>query len=233
MARARFVRPEFFSDETIGELPLGARLLFIAAWTMADLNGVLEWRPKQLRAVCFPHDEDISSAQVALWMDHLVALGRVTTHQVNAKSYARITHFRKHQSFTRSEIDGGARFPLPPGVSPEDPRERGGHTRGSGLPVAPLSARHAAALAGEAEYRAPETAPAAAVLLARVTDSARDVPPPVPPLVPPPEARASGAPAPSPTPAPTPAPSPSPGDAPAHTRPRRRRRRRPTAHRGD
>jgi hypothetical protein len=128
MARARFIRPEFFTDEKIGELPMAARLLFIGSWCHADINGVLEWRPKQLRALVFPHDENIKSIEVEMWMSDLVSSGLVTPYQFGSTTYAQITNFQKHQTFTKSEHDGGPRHPVPEGFQTA-PRNMPGHTR--------------------------------------------------------------------------------------------------------
>jgi hypothetical protein len=137
MARARFIRPEFFTDEKIGELPMAARLLFIGSWCHADINGVLEWRPKQLRALVFPHDENIKSIEVEMWMSDLVSSGLVTPYQYGSTTYAQITNFQKHQTFTKSEHDGGPRHPVPEGFQTA-PRNMPGHTR------VPNSANHSA-----------------------------------------------------------------------------------------
>lgn len=140
MARARFIRPEFFTDEKVGELPFAARLLFAGSWIHADLNGVLEWRPKQLRALIFPHDENVKSGDVEKWMKDIerARLVRVFVAQApghdgqeageGAATYALIVNFHKHQSLTESEIKSGARFPVPQGFEPLSPRKRGGHS---------------------------------------------------------------------------------------------------------
>ena len=49
MARARNIKPAFFTNEQVSEnCPLG-RLLFIGLWTMADYKGDLEWKEKTLK----------------------------------------------------------------------------------------------------------------------------------------------------------------------------------------
>ena len=47
MARSRNIKPSFFMNEDIIELPYEARLLFIGLWTLADREGRLENRPKK------------------------------------------------------------------------------------------------------------------------------------------------------------------------------------------
>lgn len=57
MARIRYLKPEFFTDEDLAELPFEARLLFAGIWCHADKAGRLEDRPKFLKAMIFPYDK--------------------------------------------------------------------------------------------------------------------------------------------------------------------------------
>ncbi len=56
MARARNIKPGFFRNAELVELPFEARLLFIGLWTIADREGRLEDRPKQIKMEVFPAD---------------------------------------------------------------------------------------------------------------------------------------------------------------------------------
>ena len=47
MARSRNIKPAFFENELLGELPPLDRLSFIAMWTIADFKGCFEYRPKR------------------------------------------------------------------------------------------------------------------------------------------------------------------------------------------
>ena len=49
MARARNIKPGFFDNETLGELPALTRLLFIGLWCLADREGRLQDRPKRIK----------------------------------------------------------------------------------------------------------------------------------------------------------------------------------------
>ena len=46
MARARNIKPGFFRNADLVEMPIEARLLFIGLWTLADRSGRLEDRPR-------------------------------------------------------------------------------------------------------------------------------------------------------------------------------------------
>ena len=51
------MKPDFFKDEDLGELPFETRLLFAGLWGIADKRGRLEDRPKRIKAEIFPYDE--------------------------------------------------------------------------------------------------------------------------------------------------------------------------------
>lgn len=57
MPRIRYLKPEFFSDEDLAELPFETRLTFAGLWCFADREGRLEDRPKFLKAMIFPYDK--------------------------------------------------------------------------------------------------------------------------------------------------------------------------------
>ena len=49
MARARSLKPGFFRNADLVELPMEARLMFAGLWVLADREGRLEDRPKQIK----------------------------------------------------------------------------------------------------------------------------------------------------------------------------------------
>lgn len=56
MARIRTIKPDFFKNEDVAEMPAMTRLLFIGLWTQSDREGRLLDRPKRLKAEIFPYD---------------------------------------------------------------------------------------------------------------------------------------------------------------------------------
>ncbi len=110
MARARFVRPEFFTDSKTGRMSPHARLLYIASWCQADIQGVLEWNADQLRLAAFPYDQ-FTTEQTEQLMAEIVTLGRVRIFTVAGNIYAEICKWREHQKFTTGEKHNGPRFP--------------------------------------------------------------------------------------------------------------------------
>ena len=57
MARARNIKPAFFDNDDLAEVPPLGRILFIGFWTISDFKGDLEWRPKRIKAQILPYDD--------------------------------------------------------------------------------------------------------------------------------------------------------------------------------
>ena len=55
--RSRNIKPGFFLNDELGELPPLARILFVGLWCLADRAGRLEDKPKRIRAAVLPYDE--------------------------------------------------------------------------------------------------------------------------------------------------------------------------------
>lgn len=129
MARSRFIRPEFFSDEKVGELPFGARLLFQSIWCQSDLRGVFELSAKQLRVSTFPFDEGLTSAQVQEWLTILEQKGMIGCFEAAGKLWGYVKHWSKHQAISGREVDidsrqtPAQRRPSPPGCAQHVPRD--------------------------------------------------------------------------------------------------------------
>lgn len=121
MARARFIRPEFFTDEKIGELHFGARLLFQAIWCHADLRGVFECSVKQLRVHAFPFDEGVTSEKVGEWLEELENANLLVRYVINGKAFGQVTNWSRHQQVTVREVEiGSHRIPPLDWVDPPE-----------------------------------------------------------------------------------------------------------------
>ena len=57
MARSRNIKPGFFTNDALADLPALTRLLFIGLWTLVDREGRIEDRPKKIKAECMPYDD--------------------------------------------------------------------------------------------------------------------------------------------------------------------------------
>jgi len=49
MSRSRNIKPGFFRNADLVELPVETRLLFIGLWGLADREGRMSDRPKQIK----------------------------------------------------------------------------------------------------------------------------------------------------------------------------------------
>ncbi len=94
MARARNIKPGFFRDEHIVELPFEARLLFIGLWTLADREGRLKDRPNQIKIDIFPCD----NVKVDKLLDQLAEKRFIIRYQVDGERYIQVVNFTKHQN---------------------------------------------------------------------------------------------------------------------------------------
>lgn len=94
MPRARNIKPSFFTNEDLAELPFETRLLFIGLWTLADREGYLEDRPKRIRMALFPGDNvDVDRA-----LDELQQARFIRRYMVGDGRYIEVCQFTKHQN---------------------------------------------------------------------------------------------------------------------------------------
>ena len=73
MARARNIKPGFFDNEILGELPALTRLLFIGLWCLADREGRLQDRPKRIKKELLGYD-DVTADDVDTMLQQLNAV---------------------------------------------------------------------------------------------------------------------------------------------------------------
>lgn len=103
MARIRYVKPEFFSDTTLAEVSIQARLLYIGLFCQLDRNGVGEDNAKLLKREVFPYDDGVSTMLVNNLLNELVSVGRVFRFEYENKKLLYCPTFYKHQNFHRDE----------------------------------------------------------------------------------------------------------------------------------
>lgn len=99
MARARNIKPGFFRNADLAELSMEARLLFVGLWTLADREGRMDDRPKQIKMEIFPAD----SVDCDALLGDIAATGMVVRYEVDGKRYLQVTNFAKHQNPHRDE----------------------------------------------------------------------------------------------------------------------------------
>jgi hypothetical protein len=123
VARARSIKPGFFSNDALVELPFSTRLLFIGLWTIADKEGRLMDRPKKIKMEIFPGDDvDCDAA-----LGELQSKGFLTRYEVDGVRYIQITNWKKHQNPHIKEVDSAIPVPAPekPEQAPEIPERAG------------------------------------------------------------------------------------------------------------
>lgn len=117
--RIRTIKPEFFEDEKINSIPVGARYVAIGLTSMADDRGRIRCMLPALRTYVFPAG-DVSERQFTKALDAVLAIGFALRYEVDGWSYLWLPKFWRHQRINRpSESD------LPP--HPDDPH--------GGLPI--------------------------------------------------------------------------------------------------
>jgi len=105
MARIRTIKPEFWTDERVGECSPNARLLFVGMWNFADDHGGIERSARQLKAQIYPYD----SIDCEPLIQELLSAGLLIEYEVEGKKYLHIKGFRLHQ---KVEKPGKPRVPL-------------------------------------------------------------------------------------------------------------------------
>jgi DnaD/phage-associated family protein len=101
MARARNIKPGFFSNEILAECQPLARLLFAGLWTLADREGRLEDRPRKIKAEILPYDNcdpDELLDNLANRCDEDGSPAFIIRYKSNSKSYIQILNFTHHQN---------------------------------------------------------------------------------------------------------------------------------------
>ena len=109
MARIRYIKPGFFTNEQLGRLKPIARLLFIGLWCVADREGRLEDRPERLKVELLPFDRGSRAEELLI---SLAEAGLIQRYEVAGQHYIQVANFSKHQHPHVKE--GPSQIPEPP-----------------------------------------------------------------------------------------------------------------------
>lgn len=153
MARARNIKPSFFTNDELAEVdPLG-RLLFIALWTMADRDGRLEDRPKRIKAEALPYD----NCDADELLESLHERGFILRYSVGSARFIQVVNFAKHQNPHVKEGQSTIPAPEEHGASTVQARcetqpepEQAGRIPDSGFPLPDSPIPHPSARGTEA-----------------------------------------------------------------------------------
>lgn len=94
MARARNIKPSFFINEDLVELPFETRLLFVGLWTLCDRQGYLEDKPKKIKMAIFPADD----VNVDEMLNELQACNFLIRYVEQNRKCIFLPKFTKHQN---------------------------------------------------------------------------------------------------------------------------------------
>ncbi len=100
MARIRTIKPEFWSNELLSDLPESTHLLAAAVLNYADDEGYFNANPALVKAACFPIREPAVSIPESLQKLHEIGYirlgdmpnGRVVGQVVNFSSHQKVSH---------------------------------------------------------------------------------------------------------------------------------------------
>ena len=93
MARARNIKPSFFSNEQLAHCSPWARLCFVGLWCLADREGRLEYRPTRIKMQLFPGD----SVDVEPLLEELAHQDLILRYRVGPLQLVQVLAFHKHQ----------------------------------------------------------------------------------------------------------------------------------------
>jgi hypothetical protein len=113
MARVRYIKPGFFTNEALADCQPLTRLLFAGLWTIADREGRLEDRPRKIKIEILPYDD----CNVDSLLSELVTAGFITRYEVNGAKFIQIGNFVRHQQPHHKELE--SRIPPPESVKEE------------------------------------------------------------------------------------------------------------------
>lgn len=115
MARARNIKPGFFTNDELADVDPIGRLLFIGLWTMADREGRLEDRPRRIKAEVLPYDD----ADVDMLLKSLEESGFILRYTAGNDRYIQVLNFDKHQNPHMKEPESTIPAPCLSGAKPE------------------------------------------------------------------------------------------------------------------
>jgi hypothetical protein len=102
MARTRNIKPGFFENEELAELPFSSRMLFAGLWCWADREGRMEDRPKRIKGQILPYDDCDVDEMLQQLADSSQRF--ITRYEVDGCKYIQINNFRQHQHCHVAEV---------------------------------------------------------------------------------------------------------------------------------
>jgi hypothetical protein len=98
--RARNIKPGYYKNAELAECSIWARFLAPGLWMLADREGRLEDRPKQIKIEIFPCD----NIDVDQLLDELATHEHIQRYEVGGKRFIQICKFKEHQRPHSNEV---------------------------------------------------------------------------------------------------------------------------------
>lgn len=95
--RARWLKPEFFTDKKIAALGPIPALVYQALWCMADDGGTAQCDPDTIKAQMFYRWSAVGVPEITEAVRHLSGTSRIVVFQVGDDTFATIEAWDKHQ----------------------------------------------------------------------------------------------------------------------------------------
>lgn len=92
--RARGIKPGFFINGDLVQLPALTRILFVGLWCMADRKGRLKDEPFSIKLAVLPGDE----CDIDRMLGDLAGKGFIVRYETDGHRYIQVLNFDKHQT---------------------------------------------------------------------------------------------------------------------------------------
>lgn len=100
MARIRAIKPEFFTDEVLCDLPVTTRYTYAGLWTYCDDAGRGLDNVSLVKAAVWPLDAKHTEKKVAQDLDQLAAAGRICRYEALGRKVFHVVKW-EHQKINR------------------------------------------------------------------------------------------------------------------------------------
>ena len=123
------MKPDFFKDEDLAELPYELRIFFEGLWCYADKAGRLEDRPLRLKADIMPYEGNFDAERALNTLAHPKAHSPkkkpfIIRYEVDGERYIQILSWEKHQKPHHTEAESI--------IPPIPPEYKNGEYKGNG-----------------------------------------------------------------------------------------------------
>lgn len=98
MPRARWLKPEFFTDRKMGELGPVNALVYQVLWVSADDSGMAKCQPDDIKAEWFRHWPSVNVATIRTALRRLRELGRIEFYVGGDDLFAQVVRWKENQN---------------------------------------------------------------------------------------------------------------------------------------